>query len=149
MVPATHYSVHAVNWREHHNELRMVRDKVFIEEQQVPEDLEWDEYDDCSYHVLATNRNSKPIGCGRLKPDGQIGRMAVLPEYRKQGVATAILENILDHARKNGHTILYLHAQIKAIPFYRKHGFVICSDIFMEAGIPHRTMKVEFEKKQA
>ena len=138
-----HYSIIPASWHSHKELLSQIRRQVFIEEQQVPEELEWDEYDDNSYHVIALDDDSRPVACGRLKTDGQIGRMAVDRHWRNQGVGTAILENILLHAKSRGMQNLYLHAQTSAIPFYEKNGFRVCSEEFMDAGIPHRTMKPE------
>jgi len=135
------YKIIQTNWEKNQKELSNIRREVFIEEQQVPEELEWDEFDDTSHHVLALDNNNKPIGCGRIKPDGQIGRMAVLINWRKQGIGKAILNNLLEFAIQSGYAKCYLHAQITAIPFYEKFGFLITSPEFMDAGIPHKTMK--------
>ena len=133
----------AAHWQDDKDMLGDVRRRVFIEEQGVPEDLEWDEFDQDSYHVLALDENHSPVGCGRLKKDGQIGRMAVDKVYRNRGIGTAILENILQHAKATGISRIYLHAQCSAIPFYENNGFEVCSDEFLDAGIPHRTMQLQ------
>lgn len=132
--------IHA-NWQEHRTQLGEVRRKVFIDEQQVPEELEWDEYDAACHHILAIDQNNQAIATGRIKPDGHIGRMAVLPGWRNQGIGTAILDALLAYAVKQNIGEVFLHAQVSAIPFYSKQGFEICSDEFIDAGIPHRTMK--------
>jgi len=142
------YNVIHTNWKKHHKELSEIRRKVFIEEQQVPEELEWDEFDETSHHVLALNNNNTAIGCGRIKPDGQIGRMAVLINWRKQGIGKAILNNLLEFAIQSGYSECYLHAQITAIPFYEKFGFLITSTEFMDADIPHKTMSLRVEKHE-
>ncbi len=136
------YSLISTNWHDNKEKLSDVRRKVFIEEQHVPEDLEWDDFDETSYHVLAIDQQNTPIGSGRLKPDGQIGRMAVMPDWRNKGIGTAILINILEHAKQSGFQDLYLHAQISAIHFYQRHGFKVISEEFMDAGIPHKTMTI-------
>ena len=135
------YSLIITNWLENKSALSFVRRKVFIEEQQVPEDMEWDEFDEISHHVIALDDDNQAIACGRLKPDGQIGRMAVINEWRNRGVGSAILGKLIEEAAMMGLDELYLHAQVSAIPFYTRHGFHIASEEFMEAGIPHRTMK--------
>jgi len=127
-------------WNSHQQELRLIRTTVFIEEQGVPAALEWDEADANTYHVLALDNNNQPIGCGRLKTDGHIGRMAVLKNWRNRGVGSAILSRLLDQARKSAMPGVYLHAQTSALGFYQKHGFEISGDEFIDAGIPHRTM---------
>ena len=130
------------SWSLHKLALAEIRRKVFIEEQKVPEELEWDKYDLDSFHVLAIDNHNRIIGCGRLKPDGQIGRMAVTIQWRNKGVGTAILKYIIEHAKENNFNELYLHAQTNAITFYEKHGFKVCSNTFIEAEIPHKSMRM-------
>lgn len=134
------YLVYRVTWEDAREALSSVRREVFIAEQGVPEDLEWDEDDARSVHVLAASAAAAPIGTGRLLPDGRIGRMAVLRSWRGRGVGSAILRALLDAAREAGYDEVRLHAQTHALAFYAKHGFVAIGDEFMEAGIPHREM---------
>lgn len=135
------YTIIQTDWETHKEELSLIRTKVFIEEQHVPEELEWDKEDANCIHVLALD-NSKPIGTARMKKDGHIGRMAVLKNYRNQGVGSAILNALLKAAKQSNYTKVFLHAQTKAIHFYENHGFEVCSEEFMDAGIPHKTMKL-------
>jgi predicted GNAT family N-acyltransferase len=134
------YIVERVTWREARDQLSAVRRAVFVVEQCVPEDLEWDEHDPDAVHVLASNAARTPIGTGRLLPDGRIGRMAVLSVWRGRGIGSAILQSLLDAARELGYMELKLHAQTHALDFYAKHGFAAAGDEFIEAGIPHRAM---------
>ena len=87
----------------------------------------------------------EPIGTGRLKLDGQIGRMAVARGWRQRGVGAAILQALLELARKEECTTVRLHAQTHAIPFYAKYGFQTVGEEFDEAGIPHCTMELELK----
>lgn len=119
--------------------LRQVRTAVFIVEQGVPEALEWDEHDAASLHALALI-NSEVAGCARLLPDGHVGRMAVLPGFRGQGVGSELLVRLIEAARGRNMTLLQLHAQSHAAGFYRKAGFVPEGLEFEEAGIPHIRM---------
>ena len=128
------------SWQDGSEALTAVRRAVFIEEQHVPKALELDEADKTCHHVLATNADNQPIGTGRIGPDGHIGRMAVLKEYRRQGVGSALLAALLDYARQEQYSNVYLHAQLSAIPFYEKHGFVAEGEEFIDAGIAHRNM---------
>lgn len=136
------FIIRPVNWHANRDKLDAVRRSVFIEEQNVPEALEWDEMDERSYHVLAFDSHGAPIGTGRLLLDGHIGRMAVLKAWRGRGVGSAILRTLLDLAQKEGHETVKLNAQIHALAFYKKHGFKVFGSEFMEAGIPHRAMKI-------
>jgi predicted GNAT family N-acyltransferase len=129
------------SWRKYQRELSVVRRAVFVDEQHVPEELEWDEFDEGCHHVLVTDSANRPVGAGRVKPDGHIGRMAVLNGCRGQGIGSAILAAILVYAEQQHYPRVFLHAQITAIPFYEKHGFIVYGDRFMDAGIPHRSMR--------
>lgn len=136
------YQLRSTTWEKDKAALSSIRKIVFIEEQCVPEELEWDEYDQVSFHILVTNQENTPIATGRMKPDGHIGRMAVLKAFRKVGIGTAIMKELMTEASKHDLKSLYLHAQTASIPFYEKLGFTTCSDIFMDAGIPHRSMQL-------
>ena len=132
--------VREVDWNARRSELHAIRRAVFIEEQHVPEELEWDEADAHCRHVLAFSPEGEAVGTGRLLPDGHIGRMAVLKAWRGRGAGSAILNRLLDLARASGFDTVRLHAQTHAVGFYAKHGFTVTGDEFMEAGIPHRAM---------
>lgn len=134
--------VRRVNWDGgmDNASLRDIRRRVFIEEQRVPESLEWDEFDAVSLHLLAETEAGMVIATGRLLPDGHIGRMAVLPEWRRRGVGYAVLLVLIEAARARGDQSVRLHAQVHALGFYGKAGFVAEGPVFDDAGIPHRTM---------
>lgn len=134
------YRICVVNWQDEAVALRDIRTAVFIYEQQVPEDLEWDEFDPVSLHVLALNSDDQPIGTARLLPDGHIGRMAVLKEWRGKGIGSAMLQRILEESSHRGMQKAMLNAQMAAIKFYEKFGFQVSGEEFMEAGIPHIKM---------
>lgn len=134
------FSVRPACWNADQPALRGVRRTVFIIEQQVPESLEWDEFDAVSLHVLALGSRGQAIGTGRLLPDGHIGRMAVIRDWRGCGAGSAILELLIASARRRGDTLLRLNAQTHAIDFYCRHGFSAHGDEFLDAGIPHRQM---------
>ncbi len=119
-----------------------VRRRVFIDEQQVPEELEWDGDDFDAQHWLALIDDS-PIGTVRMRAGGHIGRMAVLKEYRQWGVGTQLLSAVVAAARAQGLHEVHLHAQVQAIDFYARHGFIAEGEQFMDAGIPHREMRLQ------
>ena len=120
--------------------LRTVRETVFVQEQRVPLELEWDALDPRCVHVLARDAAGRPIGTGRLTPERKIGRMAVLREWRGRGVGVALLRALLDEAVRHGLPEVHLHAQVSAMGFYARHGFVPYGERFMEAGIEHQSM---------
>jgi predicted GNAT family N-acyltransferase len=121
-----------------------IRYRVFVLEQQVPEDLEWDEYDEVASHAVA-QLGGQVIGTGRLILDhtvARIGRMAVDEKYRGQGVGEGILKSLINHGKEKGAQEFILHAQTHAIAFYAKEGFEPYGPIFDEAGIPHVEMRL-------
>jgi len=138
---AAEFSVRLADWRRDAEALRFIRRTVFVVEQRVPEVLEWDDADAVSVHALAHDFDANAIGCGRLLTDGHIGRMAVLRSWRSRGVGAALLELLVDAARKHGHHRVILNAQVDAIPFYTRYGFVVTGAEFEEAGIAHRVME--------
>jgi len=117
-----------------------VRSAVFVAEQKVPAELEWDGRDDAAWHWLAEDAGGAPIGVARLLASGQVGRMAVLPPWRHCGVGRALLHAVLRDAARYGVGELWLNAQCTAEPFYARAGFVPEGAVFDEAGIPHRRM---------
>ena len=137
-----HYSVRAVRWNEAGRALSDVRAAVFIREQNVPEELEWDADDESALHFLAEDGDRRPIGTARLLEDGHIGRMAVLVSWRRRGVGTALLESALAAARSQGMEAVRLNAQTHAVPFYQRSGFETVGGEFLDAGIPHVTMRL-------
>jgi predicted GNAT family N-acyltransferase len=133
--------VGVVDWQEASNALLAVRLAVFVDEQGVPPELEHDAHDLTALHLLATTRDGRPVATARMLADGHIGRMAVLPDWRGQGLGTRLLSRLLEIARTQGLNSVYLHAQCRAEPFYRRLGFVAEGGIFDDAGIDHRCMR--------
>lgn len=135
------FRVEAIDYASGVDDLRAVREPVFVQEQQVPIELEWDELDPLCVHVIARDDAGLPIGTGRLTPEHKIGRMAVLPEWRGRGVGDALLLALIREAAQRRWPELRLHSQASAVGFYVKHGFVPYGDRFMEAGIEHQSMR--------
>ncbi|SEF65327.1 Predicted N-acyltransferase, GNAT family [Nitrosomonas ureae] len=138
--------VRVVDWETETLTLRNIRTTVFIREQQVPVDLEWDEFDIISMHFLVFNNHREAVGTARLLPDGHIGRMAVLKEWRGKGYGSAILKKILEELRGRHMQKAMLNAQISAVKFYERFGFQqVSGKKFLEAGIPHVKMAILLE----
>ncbi|MHB8912382.1 MAG: GNAT family N-acetyltransferase [Lysobacter sp.] len=187
MSSAPAFSVAAVEYESALPDLRSVRETVFVQEQNVPLDLEWDELDPLCRHVLARDNEGRPIGTGRLVPpllsvqawtaresadaapaearqdprrtrlvdpghdspsssSARIGRMAVLADWRGRGVGNALLLALIDEARRLGWREVSLHAQVSAIGFYVRHGFLPYDAPFVEAGIGHQAMRRLIDK---
>ena len=120
--------------------IRAIRERVFIREQAVPEELEWDGLDPLCAHVLAWNDHGDAIGTARMQAKGAIGRMAVSRTGGVAGVGRALLQTLLDLAARQGLSRVTLAAQIHALGFYEQAGFHAVGELFMDAGIPHRRM---------
>lgn len=133
------------DWAMQANGARPVRSAVFLQEQQVPVELEWDEFDAVSLHALALDEAGRVIGTGRLLPDGHIGRMAVLKDARGKGAGSAILQALMQAARERGDSEVVLNAQVRAEAFYARFGFVCEGGEFQDAGIPHIFMRHKFD----
>jgi predicted GNAT family N-acyltransferase len=121
--------------------IRHVRETVFIDEQRVPRELEFDERDPLCVHVLVFDGDA-PIGTGRLDLayGGKVGRVAVLASHRRSGVGAALMNRLHDVAREQRQTHLWCNAQLTAVPFYERLGYVRSGPIFVEAGIDHVKM---------
>jgi len=139
------FTIEPATWEVDSEALRAVRHDVFVVEQQVPEEDEWDELDARSHHVVARDTEGRPIGTGRLTPQRTIGRMAIVRDWRGKGVGAAILRTLIEHARELRLPDVVLHAQTHAIAFYAKAGFIEFGDEYDECGIPHRSMRLELD----
>lgn len=137
----SHWTVRIADWAADEGALRGIRHDVFVVEQRVPAELEWDGIDADCRHAIAEDDGGHAIGCGRLLSDGHIGRMAVRPEWRGHGVGAALLERLVALARELGFRRVVLNAQTHPAGFYARHGFVAAGPEFDEAGIPHRAME--------
>jgi predicted GNAT family N-acyltransferase len=132
-------SVRPGRWPADEHLIAPVRRTVFIEEQAVPEALEWEAADaDCDWFIALAGGDA--VGIARLTPAGRIGRMAVLAGWRGQGIGSALLAEALAQAGRRGLVRVDLHAQCHALGFYERFGFIADGPDFFDAGIPHRHM---------
>ena len=136
----TELRIEVMPWDKAREQATRIRFAVFVDEQKVPQEIELDEHDDASLHVIAFEKEN-PIGTARLLPDGHIGRMAVLKRFRKKGAGALMLTTLMKMAKLLGHKEIILSAQTHAVPFYRKHGFAEEGAEYIEAGIPHLNMR--------
>ena len=123
--------------------MRAIRETVFVHEQHVSVELEWDEFDANCLHILAVDSAGNPIGTARLLPDGHIGRMAVLKEWRGCGVGSTLLQRLLEEAKKRQLRLAIVNAQTYAAGFYTRSGFRTEGEEFIDAGIPHVRMVLQ------
>jgi predicted GNAT family N-acyltransferase len=120
-----------------------VRLKVFVEEQQVPPEEEIDQYEKIATHFVVYD-GTTPIGAGRLRQlddFGKVERICIDKEYRAKGIGKLLMDAVEKEARQQGMHSYKLNAQLQAVPFYQKLGYKVCSEEFLDAGIPHVTMK--------
>lgn len=135
-------TIRIVDWHQHQPALMAIRKAVFIDEQHVPMELEWDGRDKECTQFLAL-LDTQPVATARLTADGQIGRMAVLSEHRGHGIGAQLLAAVLEQARQTGFEQVFLHAQVSVIGFYNRQGFTAEGETFIEAGIEHQAMKLK------
>lgn len=135
----TDIDIRVADWHKDNAALRRIRETVFIGEQAVPPELEWDADDADAVHFLAYE-GEYPIGTARLLPDGQIGRMSVLKDWRGLKVGDRLLRSAIEEAERRGLRKQMLSAQVQATPFYERHGFSVVSDEYLDVGIPHVDM---------
>lgn len=135
-------------WSELQTDAQPLRHAVFVQEQGVPVEEEWDAADATALHAVLYNRLSQPIATGRLLQDApgvaRIGRMAVDHGVRGYGYGAQVLDGLIAAARERGDTEVQLHAQQSAVSFYRRRGFIDLGEPFQEVGIPHQGMRLLF-----
>ncbi|WP_318401167.1 GNAT family N-acetyltransferase [Photobacterium leiognathi] len=120
--------------------IRTVREQVFIQEQQIDPEIEFDDLDSEAVHVLVMD-GEQPLGTGRILADGHIGRIAIMKSARGQGLGAKVVQALVEYAQQQGYPRVDLGAQTHAVDFYRKLGFMPYGDEFMEANIPHQAME--------
>ncbi|WP_318411887.1 GNAT family N-acetyltransferase [Photobacterium leiognathi] len=124
----------------HRGLIRTVREQVFIQEQQIDPEIEFDDLDSAAVHVLVMD-GEQPLGTGRILADGHIGRIAIMKSARGQGLGAKVVQALVEYAQQQGYPRVDLGAQTHAVDFYRKLGFMPYGDEFMEANIPHQAME--------
>jgi predicted GNAT family N-acyltransferase len=133
--------IELMNWEKAQPAAGPIRFAIFVGEQNVPAGIELDDKDAACVHAIAYDEAGKAVGTGRLLPDGHIGRMAVVKEWRRRGVGAALLEALVEEARRRGHQEVVLSAQLQALEFYRGEGFVAEGKVYEDAGILHQQMR--------
>lgn len=129
-----------VNYSIYESLIHSIRTAVFVDEQHIPAELEVDEEDQVSQHVLASY-SGEAVGTGRLTPSGRIGRVAVARPVRRHGVGFCLMQKLLEVARQNNHHEVVLAAQLHAVKFYEKLGFYRKGEVYIDVGIPHVMMR--------
>lgn len=133
------FSVKQGSWDQLQQDAKLIRKLVFISEQNIPEQDEWDDQDAISQHFVVYDQN-QPIATARLLANNSVGRVAVLKAYRGQGIGRLIMLQIIAYAQAQKRPSLQLSSQVHAVSFYEKLGFSIQGDEYDECGIPHIEM---------
>lgn len=136
-------TIHQIDFDTGFADIELIRKTVFIQEQSIPPELEWDEFDSQAIHIIA-KIEGQAVGTARLLDDGSIGRVAVLKPFRQQGIGHKMMCYLMDLAKQHNHATVKIHAQVVALAFYQKLGFVEAGEIFDDAGIPHQTAFCHF-----
>ncbi|HAK16832.1 GNAT family N-acetyltransferase [Acinetobacter junii] len=140
------FRVQSGHWDKLEQDAKFIRKQVFIIEQNIPEEEEWDDQDMISDHFVVYDQN-QPIATARLLQNNSVGRVAVLKAYRGQGIGRMIMLEIIRQAHQQDRKFLHLSSQVHAISFYEKLGFSIQGDAYDECGIPHIKMQLVIETK--
>ena len=134
--------IRIVDWVRYGEALSSLRHTVFVEEQGVPVELELDGEDASAWHAAAFSGDDRLIGTGRMLGSGKIGRMAVSQLMRRQGIGRALLDALIAEAKRLKLEEVSLGAQLPAVSFYERAGFEVYGDVFLDAGIDHRMMRL-------
>lgn len=140
------FRVQSGHWDKLEQDAKFIRKQVFIIEQNIPEEEEWDDQDMISDHFVVYDQD-QPIATARLLQNNSVGRVAVLKSYRGQGIGRMIMLEIIRQAHQQDRKFLQLSSQVHAISFYEKLGFSIQGDAYDECGIPHIKMQLVIETK--
>ena len=143
-IATQHVTIEQVSWQQAETHLRQVRTVVFIHEQLVTPEFEWDDIDSSAVHLLALHDN-KAIGCLRIIKHEKIGRMAVLKPWRGKGVGNMLLKQAIELCRQHGSKQIVLSAQTHAIHFYQQAGFQMTSGEYTDVQIPHVDMCLKLD----
>ncbi len=136
-------TVEAGDWHRLGMDAAGVREAVFVREFGVTAPVS-DEADLDAVHVVAY-RQDDAVAAARLLPDGAIGRLAVLPCARLQGIGSLVLRTLIAHAMQRGDACVRLYAQRDAVPFYLRRDFTMVGEPFHEAGVEHVEMMRRLE----
>jgi predicted GNAT family N-acyltransferase len=131
--------IRLADWHRDYSKIHRVRESVFVAEQAVAPEQEWDSEDETAIHFLA-EQGDFALGTARLLPDGYVGRLSVLKDWRGLRVGDALMQAVIAQAHSRGIRELKLTAQVHATAFYQRFGFEVVSDEFLEAGLPHVDM---------
>ena len=129
-----------VDWGQAKHKLCHLREKVFVYEWRIPRECEFDRYDSESFHVLVINDQDEEVATGRLTPDGELGRIAVVPKYRGPEVYQILFSALLNLAQQAGLEDVTVQCELEGVEYYQQQGFRPVGAVYMDAGIPRQRM---------
>lgn len=135
------FKIENVDWSRSKNRLKQLRKKVFVLEWRLPEETEFDDADPSASHILISTTKNKPVATARLTADGIIGRLAILPRYRKQALYQQLYVELLKQAQQRHVDKVQVHCELHTVEHHTALGFTPCGQVFMEAGIPRQPME--------
>ncbi|OUS25496.1 hypothetical protein A9Q98_12205 [Thalassotalea sp. 42_200_T64] len=135
------YQVNVVDWKQAKQQLKSVREKVFVCERRIPYDVEFDSHDRQAHHVLVIDEDThEPIATGRITNQGEISRICVVISKRKSPVGKEVIDTLVNIARLNHLKAVYINSSLDAVGYFAKHNFNPVGAVFMEAGMPRQRM---------
>ena len=137
--PMPQFEIRSGSWAQLQQDAKRIREQVFIQEQQIAPEDEWDTEDSVSLHFMVYDHD-QPIATARLLGSNGIGRVAVLKDYRGKGIGKLLMEAVIAQARKEGREFLKLSSQVHAVPFYAGLGFAVQGEEYLDCEIPHIDM---------
>lgn len=145
-----HYSVSRVPWEHAAPLLKTVRERVFICEHRIPKKIEFDRKDRKAIHMLVCcDASQEPVATGRILPSGEIGRIAVVKEHRKQQLDLLVLKGLIKAAKEIGLDEVYIHSPLEDVNYFASNNFFIVGSVFMEAGLPKQQMACSIDDVKA
>ncbi len=135
------FSICRVQWEQAAPLLKNVREKVFVCEWRIPKKIEFDKKDPHAYHMLVCDDvTQEPVATGRILSTGEISRIAVLMQYRKQNVDQKVMEGLLAIAHDLNLDEVFIYTPLECVEYFRKLNFTSAGAVFMEAGMPRQRM---------
>lgn len=135
----TELKIRSGSWDELQNDAKLIREQVFIQEQHIPVEEEWDAQDAVALHFVVYDQ-AQPIATARLLQNNSIGRVAVLKSHRGLGIGKLLMQAIIEQAKSEQREFLKLSSQVYAIQFYAGLGFQVQGDEYLDCGIAHIDM---------
>ena len=137
------FTIRAGRWDELQNDAKLIREQVFIQEQQIAVEDEWDAEDAVSVHFVVYDQD-QPIATARLLQNNSVGRVAVLKSHRGVGIGKLLMQQIIQQAKHEQRKFLKLSSQVYAMQFYTGLGFKVEGEQYLDCGIPHIDMRLLF-----